>query len=167
MSPLMGWVYTQSDPWFRGECSDVFRVHLTLFVNNINPLRAKFLARNIKMYLWCIPFLHIDMTKVLEILITMTSQWARLRLKSPATRLFTQPGYSDADQRKHQSSASLAFCARNSPEAGEFPAQKASNAENVSIWWRHHVLHVRQGPTYFTYSISWPLMTWRRKEPGH
>ena len=22
---------------------------------------------------------------------------------------------------------------------GEFPAQKASNAENVSIWWRHHV----------------------------
>ena len=23
---------------------------------------------------------------------------------------------------------------------GEFPAQKASNAENVSIWWRHHGL---------------------------
>ena len=22
---------------------------------------------------------------------------------------------------------------------GEFPTQKASNAENVSIWWRHHV----------------------------
>ena len=21
---------------------------------------------------------------------------------------------------------------------GEFPAQRASNAENVSIWWRHH-----------------------------
>ena len=31
--------------------------------------------------------------------------------------------YSGADQRKHQ----------------EFPAQMASNAENVSIWWRHHV----------------------------
>ena len=30
---------------------------------------------------------------------------------------------SDADQRKHQSSVSLAF---------------VSNAENVSIWWRHH-----------------------------
>ena len=28
--------------------------------------------------------------------------------------------------------------AGNSPEAGEFPAQMASNAENVSIWWRHH-----------------------------
>ena len=27
----------------------------------------------------------------------------------------------------------------HSLETGEFPAQRASNAENVSIWWRHHV----------------------------
>ena len=26
----------------------------------------------------------------------------------------------------------------NSPVTGEFPTQRASNAENVSIWWRHH-----------------------------
>ena len=39
--------------------------------------------------------------------------------------------YSGADQRKHQSSASLAF-------VREFPAQMATNAENASIWWRHH-----------------------------
>ena len=45
--------------------------------------------------------------------------------------------YSDADQRKHQSSASLAF-GGNSPGTGEFPAQMASYAENVSIRWRHH-----------------------------
>ena len=31
------------------------------------------------------------------------------------------------------------LCAGNSPETGEFAAQRASNAENVSIWWRHHV----------------------------
>ena len=31
------------------------------------------------------------------------------------------------------------LCAGYSPETGEFPAQMASNAENVSIWWRHHV----------------------------
>ena len=31
------------------------------------------------------------------------------------------------------------LCAGNSPVTGEFPAQKLSNAENVSIWWRHHV----------------------------
>ena len=36
-----------------------------------------------------------------------------------------------ADQRIHQQSALLAFV------TGEFPAQRASNAENVSIWWRH------------------------------
>ena len=30
------------------------------------------------------------------------------------------------------------FCAGNSPRTGEFPAQMASYAENVSIWWRHH-----------------------------
>ena len=28
----------------------------------------------------------------------------------------------------------------NSPVTDEFPAQKASNAENVSIWWRHHAV---------------------------
>ena len=31
------------------------------------------------------------------------------------------------------------LCAGNSPGTGEFPAQMTSNAENVSIWWRHHV----------------------------
>ena len=47
--------------------------------------------------------------------------------------------FSGADQRKHQSAASLAFV-RGIPRArtGEFPAQMASNAENASIWWRHH-----------------------------
>ena len=32
------------------------------------------------------------------------------------------------------------LCADNSPVTGEFPAQRASNAENISIWWRHHVV---------------------------
>ena len=31
------------------------------------------------------------------------------------------------------------LCAGNSPVTGEFPIQRASNAVNVSIWWRHHV----------------------------
>ena len=30
------------------------------------------------------------------------------------------------------------LCDGNSPATGEFSAQRASNAENVSIWWRHH-----------------------------
>ena len=32
------------------------------------------------------------------------------------------------------------LCAGNSPGTGEFPAQMASYAENVSIWWRHHAI---------------------------
>ena len=46
-------------------------------------------------------------------------------------------------QRKHQSFASLAFVRGIHrgpvPGTGEFPAQMASSAELVSIWWRHHV----------------------------
>ena len=30
------------------------------------------------------------------------------------------------------------FCEGNSPATGKFPAQRASYAEKVSIWWRHH-----------------------------
>ena len=32
------------------------------------------------------------------------------------------------------------LCAEISPMTGEFLAQRANNAENVSIWWRHHGL---------------------------
>ena len=49
--------------------------------------------------------------------------------------------YSGVDQRKHQSSASQAFLrggGGNSPVTDVFPAQMASNTENVSIWWRHY-----------------------------
>ena len=40
------------------------------------------------------------------------------------------------------------LCAGNSPATGEFPAQMASNAENVSIWWRHHVSEWRVIPDH-------------------
>ena len=39
------------------------------------------------------------------------------------------------------------LCEGNSPVTGEFPAHRASNAKNVSIWWRHHdfvELHVEK-----------------------
>ena len=64
--------------------------------------------------------------------------------------------YSDADQRKHQSSALLALC-------GDFtgdrwiPAQMASNPENVSIWWRHH-----EGLLFSFYHISGSRWTLKR-----
>ena len=46
--------------------------------------------------------------------------------------------YSDADQRKHHP-RHWPLCGELT---GEFPAQRASNAENVSIWWCHHVTNI-------------------------
>ena len=43
----------------------------------------------------------------------------------------------------------IGLCARKSPGTGEFSAQMASNAENVSIWWRHHV-----GGKFYTISYN-------------
>ena len=48
--------------------------------------------------------------------------------------------YSGADQRKHQNSASLAFCVDNSPVTSEFASQMTKNAENISTY---AVLYVR------------------------
>ena len=46
--------------------------------------------------------------------------------------------YSDADQRKHQSSASLAFVWGIHRDRW-IPRTKGQLRGNVSIWWRHHV----------------------------
>ena len=57
------------------------------------------------------------------------------------------------------------LCAGNSPITGEFPAQRAGNAENVSIWWRHHV-HLRNRHLNGHLSrYAWRLMAcvWRIK----
>ena len=48
--------------------------------------------------------------------------------------------HSGADQKTPKLRVT-GLCAGNSPVTGEFPAQMASNAENVSIWWRHHDTH--------------------------
>ena len=45
------------------------------------------------------------------------------------------------------------LCEGNSPVTAEFPAQRASNAENVSIWWRHHVIS-RSGIFDFTHILQ-------------
>ena len=46
--------------------------------------------------------------------------------------------YSRRRSKKTSRLCVTGLCAGNSPVTGEFPAQRASKAENVSIWWRHH-----------------------------
>ena len=75
------------------------------------------------------------------------------------------------------------LCAGNSPGTGEFPAQRASNAENVSIWWRHHEWEQKQAlctciriPTHgknnksMIYNLSLTIALWclwqRRERPN-
>ena len=45
--------------------------------------------------------------------------------------------YSGSDKEKTSKLRVTGLCAGNSPVTGEFPAQMASKAENVSMWWRH------------------------------
>ena len=53
--------------------------------------------------------------------------------------MFTQPFYLfKHGSKKTPKLRVTGLCDGNSPVTGEFPAQMVSNAENVSIWWRHH-----------------------------
>ena len=45
------------------------------------------------------------------------------------------------------------LCVGKSPGTGEFPAQMASNTENVSIWWRHHELNLHKNALIIFISI--------------
>ena len=49
------------------------------------------------------------------------------------------------------------LCVGNSPGTSEFPTQKASNAENVSIWWRHN--DIRATHSYITRVKVYPLIS--------
>ena len=88
--------------------------------------------------------------------ITVTSYWARWRHKSPASPLFTQP-FIRCRSKKASKLSVTGLCVGNSPGTGEFPAQMASNAENVSIWWRHH--DIRATHSYITRVKVHPLIS--------
>ena len=51
------------------------------------------------------------------------------------------------------------LCAGNSSGTGEFPAQMTSNAENVSIWWRHRVKNRSMILCTLKSSVHWTLLS--------
>ena len=57
--------------------------------------------------------------------------------QKPASRLFTQTFIQTQIKENIKAPRHWPLCG-NSPGTGEFSAQMASYAENVSIWWRHH-----------------------------
>ena len=75
------------------------------------------------------------------IVITVTSQRVRWRLKLPASLMFAEP-FVQAQVKDTLKFSVNGLCEGKSPmtEITDFPAQRASDAENVFIWWCHHGL---------------------------
>ena len=48
--------------------------------------------------------------------------------------------YSRRRSKKTSTLRVTGHCEGKSPVTDELPAQMASNAENVSLWWRHHAM---------------------------
>ena len=95
---------------------------------------------------YVVPYVYVFRTDHLDqfqSIITVTSKWALWRLKSPASRLFTQP-FDQAQIKENSKAPRHWLWWGNSPVTGGFPAQKDRNAENVSIWWRHHIRFISQ-----------------------
>ena len=73
--------------------------------------------------------------------------------------------YTDADQRNIKAPRHWPLCGEFTG-VGEFPAQRASYAENVSIWWRHHewdrswmLAHFSTSPHTKNYSVKNDICT--------
>ena len=63
--------------------------------------------------------------------------------------------YSGTDKKKTAKLRVTGLCEGKSPVTDEFHVQRASNAENVSIWWRHHGSN-----------LSWPSYILKPHIPG-
>ena len=82
--------------------------------------------------------------------ITVSSKCVWWHLKSPAFRLFTQP-FVQVQIKETSKLHITGHCVGNSPGTGEFPTQRASNAERISIWRRHHdFIYSSQGECHRT-----------------
>ena len=57
------------------------------------------------------------------------------------------------------------LCVGNSPVTSEFSAQMASNAENISIWWRHSVMFFNSTSPICTVSVNTLDLTTDCKQP--
>ena len=90
------------------------------------PQLNKTLQKNSSMFygIYCLHYNDVIMS-------LMASQITSLTIVSSTV-------YSRADKKKTSQLCVTGLCVGNSPVTGEFPAQRACYAENVSIWWCHH-----------------------------
>ena len=62
--------------------------------------------------------------------------------------------YSSTDKNKTSKLHVTGLSEGNSPVTGEFPTQRASNSENVSIWWCHHEICQKQS---IFFNLLWSI----------
>ena len=110
-----------------------------LSINSL--LRSAHVARNAQM--WCI-------IQILEIIVgELDDNKKYILLQGRHKERYGVPNHRRLNcllnrlfKRRSKKTSKLratGLCAGNSPGTSEFPTQRASDAENVSIWWRHHV----------------------------
>ena len=106
--------------------------------------------------IWCRP---ADLNTNCEIMFHYTDV-IMTTMASPITSLTVvySTVYWDADQRKHQSSLHWPLCGEFTG-TGEFPAQRPSYTENVSIWWRHHVSVIYTFTLAIWGNLGWGLLS--------
>ena len=78
----------------------------------------------------------------IEWFITLTSKWARWRLNHQRLDCLLDLLWLFCSCAKSKNTPKLCITGLSQGEpavTGGFPSQRASNAENVSIWWRHRV----------------------------
>ena len=84
---------------------------------------------------------HVNLTNPASVYVNLTLQWRQNEHDGVSNH---QPhdcllNLSFRHRSKKTSKIHVTgLCQGNSPVTGEFSAQRASNAENVSIWWRQH-----------------------------
>ena len=117
------------DKWF----------HLTHYngCNYLSMLGLKLIEVQVlyiyRTWTWSSPCLQMSLYLLIQ-------QQAQICLQNDISLQWHHNGFSKFRRRLKKTSKLrvTGLCAGNSLVTGDFPAQMASNVENVSIWWRHH-----------------------------
>ena len=84
-------------------------------------------------------------------------QWCHMASQITSLTIVYSNIYSRHRSKKTSKLQVTGLCEGNSPVTGEFPAQGASNTENVSIWWRHHVIPAHENKWLNLHTSAWLL----------